>query len=329
MIRISNHSRCAALPLLLLVVLGLALPANGWAAEAPAAASGKEKPKTKETATVRPVLDDATRQEISAVMQTLTPEARATVNHLSEAMREEDRAIDNTLRDDEAVAFADIGMLWAAAVERSGTIRYAIEKLSRRDATGKPVAGDTFSRRMLQSLVHLGGVAGSMWTGTPAGMIGSNMIQGLMSGNPQDSALSRVTDADMVILAKEVDNLQTRLIALYYNYRHARERLKLLHEAGTTLSKYYDHAAGSADSTAVALQPLMQSLEESARQDELNAQQSFNSARTELGLLVGPEALTALDQSMAKSAPATVGSAEAGNQPTPERATSQNAIPEK
>lgn len=262
-------------------------------------------------------------------MQTLTPEARATVNHLSEAMREEDRAIDNTLRDDEAVAFADIGMLWAAAVERSGTIRYAIEKLSRRDATGKPVAGDTFSRRMLQSLVHLGGVAGSMWTGTPAGMIGSNMIQGLMSGNPQDSALSRVTDADMVILAKEVDNLQTRLIALYYNYRHARERLKLLHEAGTTLSKYYDHAAGSADSTAVALQPLMQSLEESARQDELNAQQSFNSARTELGLLVGPEALTALDQSMAKSAPATVGSAEAGNQPTPERATSQNAIPEK
>jgi hypothetical protein len=339
--RIDDRPFARTLPLLLAATLGLALPAaDGWAS--PAADSGKpaareQTAKTqtskngKAAAAIRPVLDDAARQEIGVVVQKLSPETQATLNRLSDAMRQEDRAIDNTLRDEEEEAFADIGMLWAAAVERSGTIRYAIEKLSRRDATGKPVANDTFSRRMLQSLVHLGGVAGTMWSGTPAGMIGSNMIQGLMTGNPQDSALSRVTDADMVILAKEVDNLQTRLITLYYNYRHARERLTLRHEAGTTLAKYYDHAAESPDGTTAALQPLMQSLEESARQDERNAQQAFNSARTDLGLLVGPEAMAALDQSMekSKSARTAAGPSEPNSQPTAERTISQNAAPEK
>lgn len=265
----------------------------------------------------KPVLNDEKRQEIQAVIDKLPPETQQAIIRLSTAMHEEDRSIDNELRDEETQAFSDIGMLWAASVERSGTIRYAIEKLSRRDATGKPAANDAFSHRMIQSLVHLGGVAGTMWTGTPAGLIGSNMLQGMMSGNPQDSALSRVTDADMVILAKEVDSLQTHLIELYYNYRHAKDRLALSHEASTTLSNYYNHAGNATDSNSVALQPLMQSLEDSARQDEHNAQQAYNSARTELSLLVGPEAMNVLDN------PNTSAQKTSNSTPTEKATTSQ------
>jgi hypothetical protein len=252
------------------------------------------------TKTPTPVLSDATRQAIREAAQKLDPETQAGLNRLSDAVHQEDRAVYNDLRDEEESSFSDIGMLWEAAVERSSTIRYAIEKLSRRDATGKPVTNDSFSMRMLQSLVHLGGVAGTMWTGTPAGLIGSNMIQDLMSGNPQDSALSRVTDADMVILAKEVDTLQSKLIEQYYSYRHAQERLVLAREATSTIAKYYDHASALTDSTSTTLQPLMQSIYDSSKQDEQNAQQAFGSARTELGLLVGPDALAALDQPNAK-----------------------------
>jgi hypothetical protein len=200
------------------------------------------------------------------------------------------------LRDDEELAVTDIGMLWEAAVERSGTIRYAIEKLSRRDATGKPLEGDSFSKRMVSSLVHLGGVAGSMWSQSPAGMIGSNMVQDLMSGSPDESVLSRVTDADMVILAKEVEALQSNLLELYYNYRHAQERLALSRESRATIGKYYDHATAEGSNTDESLQPLVQSIYDSAKQDEQNAQQAYNSSRTALALLVGPEAVAVLEQ---------------------------------
>ena len=229
--------------------------------------------------------------------ETLPPETRQELNRLSDALHLEDKAIFNELRDDEEMAISDIGMLWQAAVERSGAIRYAIEKLSRRDATGKPVEGDSFTKRALQSLVHLGGVAGTMWSGTPAGLIGSSMIQDIMRGHPGDSALSRVTDADMVILAREVETLQADLIRLYYQYRHARERFELSTEAGSTLCRYYDAEAAApvSDPNRQALQPLVQSLYESARQDAHNARQTYESARTALALVVGPEAVTALE----------------------------------
>jgi hypothetical protein len=244
----------------------------------------------------KPVLDAATRQLIDETAQKLDPETRNTMNRLSDAIHTEDRAVYNDLRDEEELSMSDIGMLWQAAVERSGTIRYAIEKLSRRDATGKPVDNDSFSKRMIQNLVHLGGVAGTMWTGTPAGLIGSNMVQDLMAGNPQDSALSRVTDADMVILAKEIESLQSQLIQLYYNYRGAKERLALAQEASSTIAKYYDHASTQQGTTAETLQPLMQSMYDSAKQDEQSAQQEYNSSRTSLTMVVGPDAVAALEQ---------------------------------
>lgn len=255
--------------------------------------------KASLTAKRAPVLDEEARKTLEAAIQKLDPQAQNSLQKLADALHEEDRTVYNELREEEESSFSNIGMLWEAAVERSSTIRYAIEKLSRRDATGKPVANDSFSKRMVASLVSLGGVAGTMWTGTPAGMIGSNMVQQLMSGNPQDSVLSRVTDADMVILAKEVENLQAKLIEVYYNYQHSKERLALTREASSTISKYYDHAIESTstqDSASSALQPLMQSIYDSTKQDEQNSQQAYNSARTELTLLVGKEALAALDQ---------------------------------
>jgi|GEM_PF-1674062 len=249
-----------------------------------------------------PVLDPATRKSIEEAARSLDPETRTSMNRVSEAIHQEDRAIYNEVRDDEELSMSEIGMLWEAAVERSGTIRYAIEKLSRRDATGKPVDNDSFSKRVVQNLVQLGGVAGSMWTGTPAGMIGSNMVQDIMSGNPQESALSRVTDADMVILAKEVEALQSQLITVYYNYRNAKERLSLAEQASSAIAKYYAHTGQTENTTNEALQPLIQSIYDNAKQDEQSAQQAFNSSRSALALMVGPDAVAALDQGVNKAA---------------------------
>jgi len=248
-----------------------------------------------------PVLSAETRKTIADTAQKLDPQTRMELNKLADSLHAEDKAVNNELRDDEELSITDIGMLWEAAVERSGTIRYAIEKLSRRDATGKPVDNDSFTKRVVQNMVHLGGVAGSMWTGTPAGLIGSNMVQELISGNPQDSALSRVTDADMVILAKEVEALQSQLIEQYYTYRQAQERLTMAREASTTIEKYYDHALKTSSNTTDTLQPLMQSMLDNAKQEEQNALQNYNSTRSALSMVVGPDAIAALDQTRKKT----------------------------
>lgn len=272
----------------LAVLLALTLCASGLGMDAAQAAKKGKAPEDKKVSV--PVSPDVLKQ--------LDPSLVESLNKLSEGMHWEDRSIYQELRDEEEGAVTDIGMLWQAAVERSGTIRYAIEKLSRRDATGEPVADDGFSKRMLQSLVRLGGVAGSMYTGTPAGLIGGGMVEDLMGGNPQESALMRVTDADMVLLAKEVEALQSQIIEHYYAYRHARERLNVTREATLTIGKYYDHASSLADAgnpTQQSLQPLMQSMYESAKQEELSAEQAVASARNSLMLMVGPDAVAALD----------------------------------
>lgn len=274
---------------------------------APTAASGANDAKIKSATSHRkpskPVIDEATRKSITEAALKLDVDMRKQLNQVADSIQREDQGIYNEIRDDEEISMTDIGMLWEAAVERSGTIRYAIEKLSRRDATGKPVEADNFSKRMLGSLVHLGGVAGSMWTGTPAGLIGSGMIQDLMAGSPADPALSRVTDADMVILAKEVEELQNQLITLYYDYKHAKDRLSIAQEAERLLQKYGQQAE-ERGSTVEALKPLMQSLRESAHQDVQSAEQHYSSSKAALSGLVGPAAITALDQANKKSASA-------------------------
>lgn len=296
------------------IVIGLvlattvSLPLMTYAEKAPPKNAQKTKSVSSKptSATIRhpvavkPILDETDKKEINEAAKHLDADTRKNMNQLADNIQQEDKTIYNEVRDEEELSLTDIGMLWEAAVERSGTIRYAIEKLSRRDATGKPVENDNFSKRMLGSLVHLGGVAGSMWTGTPAGLIGSGMIQDLMSGSPTESALARVTDADMVILAKEVEELQNQLITLYYNYKNAKEKLSIAQEAQSTLLKYSEQAESKNSQDTEALKPLMQSLIESARQEVQNAEQAVNSNRSALSGVVGSSAIEALDQSSQK-----------------------------
>lgn len=232
--------------------------------------------------------------------QKLSPATQQELQRLSQAMQEQNQAIFNELKDEEELFIQDIAMLWQAAVERSGTIRYAIEKLSRRDATGKPVTGDSFTKRILQSAARVGGVASSVWSGTPTGMLGGSMVEDMLRGNPQDPSQMRITDADMLILAKEVEALQSHVIETYYEYRHARQRWKISQEATSNLlrfqERFEENPAATNNVEKLALAPVVDSLIQSAHQEEAAAKQAFVHARNALGLVVGAEALLALEQ---------------------------------
>jgi hypothetical protein len=282
-----------------------AKPGQAPPKQTPAAgASASASSHTKKTKAVHEQIDAQQAARLSNAYQQLAPEARQRLEKLNAAMHEMDRAVSNDLRDEEEQSTRNLALMWQAAVERSQTIRYAIEKLSRRDATGKPVSNDSLTKRMLQSIVHLGGVAGTLWTGTPAGLIGGSMVQDLIQGDPSDAALKvKVTDADMLILAKEVETLQQQLMTAYYTYQHRQQQVALTQEAYHTLKNAVDRAEKRllAEPSAQnghqlkTLMPLMESVLETSHRDAMAAQSALQQARTDLGLLVGEEAVTTLE----------------------------------
>ncbi len=241
------------------------------------------------------------------ILASLNPKLQQELKNLTEGLHREHQAIFNELRDDEELAISDLSMLWQAAVERSGAIRFAIEKLSRRNAAGQAVNQVSFTKRLLRNVTQLTGTAASIWTGTPAGVLGGGLVQDLMNGDPSVSAMSRVTDADMLILAKEVEGLQSKVIESYYGYRHAEAQWKLAKESKQNLGKYYaDQYASNASEDTVdssqSLQPVLDALYNGILLQEENAQRHYISSREHLGILVGAEAIIALEQTRKESA---------------------------
>lgn len=280
--------------LILLMTVGFIAktPQEAWA-------KGKEEaPVSKQdSARVQEETDEATLER--GLVKQLRPAARKQLQELTQELQLQNRAIANELADGEEASVADMAMLWQAAVEKSGTIRYAIEKLSRRDATGKPVSNDGFTKRMIQSIARLGGAAGSMVTGTPAGVLGGDMINGLLMEDPVDGLNTPITDADMLILAKSVESLQTQLLEAYFDYRHCRERWQLSRETSTSMGTHYKSARKS---TKKSLRPLIESLYDNVRQEEVDAERDYISSRNALGLVVGEGALVALENSLKETA---------------------------
>ncbi len=210
----------------------------------------ENQPKQGKASTSDVASVDATTESLSAEAQaelkSLPKKTQDELKERSEAILFEAKAVNNELRDDEELSVNDIAMLWQAAVERSGTIRFAIEKLSRRDATGESVNEGSLIKKMAHNAVSIAGLASGAVTGSPAGLIGGNMLENLLLDNPTNSAFNRVTDADMIILAKEVENLQQRVIENYYQYIHCEKRYKLTEEALSAMNRHIDHANANA-----------------------------------------------------------------------------------
>jgi hypothetical protein len=257
-------------------------------------------PEKKETVYRVPRIQTLDQAVDKALIEKLSPEARKNIEFLSRTLQLEHRSIRNDVIDTEETTAKDIGLLWQSAVEHSGTIRYAIQKLSKRDATGKPVEADSFTTRMVQSISRLGGVAGAVWTKNPASLFGSSLINEAVSSDPSQAFLSRVTDADMLLLTKEVETLQSQLITHYYEYRFAKERWDLSREGSLRLAKYYDHFLAHANETErQVLQPIVEPLFEASTEDEQQAKQAFVSARNTLALMVGADAISAIETELA------------------------------
>ena len=112
-----------------------------------------------------------------------------------------------------------IQILWAGAALRSETIKFALYKLSNPDAD-KP--DETIIKKIIRPLSTVSSIAGA-GLGDPisatAAMFGGHLLNSL-SFNDKDLnyKYTKVTDADMIVLITKVDNMQKKVIDLYYDY---------------------------------------------------------------------------------------------------------------
>ena len=117
----------------------------------------------------------------------------------------------------------DLSLLWQGAAMKSDTIKFAIYKLSNPD---KDKPDDGAVKKVLTTIAGMSTFLGA-GTGNPvlasAALIGGNTL-GIMSQDNKalNYKYSQVTDADMIILVRKVDELQQKVVDAYYDYMTAR-----------------------------------------------------------------------------------------------------------
>ena len=245
-------------------------------------------------------LDVKYHQKVLQFLDALPPEQQVILKrNETQWVTSIQRIRDNTLDTAEQQG-KDMNLLWQAAVYRSQPIRYAIEKLSRQDASGKPVKNKTGLKRLINTTAQVGGAAASIVSGTPIGLLSGALVNDIVNQS-NTSSTRPVTDADMVILARAVDNLQQELLDLYLTYKQSKDVLALQKGKLAILEQTYAVARKNeaAKATTTDFNPseqLMRYVLNDAKQSTQRAEQSFQQAQHSLGLKVGEEALLLLDQ---------------------------------
>ena len=119
---------------------------------------------------------------------------------------------------------SDLSLLWQGAATNSDTIKFAIYKLSNPD---KDKPDNSAVKKVLSTIAGMSTFIGA-GMGNPvlasASLIGGNTL-GIFSQDTKalNYKYTQVTDADMIILVRKVEDLQQKVLDMYYDYMSARE----------------------------------------------------------------------------------------------------------
>lgn len=178
----------------------------------------------------------------------------------------------------------DLSLLWQGAATKSDTIKFAIYKLSNPDKD-KPDAGAV--KKVLTTIAGMSTFLGA-GMGNPvlasAALIGGNTL-GIMSQDTKalNYKYSQVTDADMIILVRKVDELQQKVVDMYYDYMTARQLYDMTTEM--VQQRYTNYQNSQNLSKEVIL--ITDTFYREALDEQVKARGSFFEKRSRLEQLVG------------------------------------------
>lgn len=196
------------------------------------------------------------------------------------------------LSEDRDAMLGDLNILWQSAVQHSETVTFAIYKLS--NPNGEPVNSSAV-KKILTPITNFAAVVGSSTSNPIAGtsaLFGGGLLDSIMSDDSLiNNKLSKVTDADLVLLVQKIDDLQQKLIKVYMDYISAIERLNSMDKIVSNRYKQYTEAQKMPVETAAVADVFYREAIDKQNQ----ARQDLMVARTTLEQMVGAEAVISVD----------------------------------
>ena len=203
------------------------------------------------------------------------------------------KEISEELNNDREAMLEDLKELWVAAVENSDTIRFAIIKLS--NPNGEEVNKSGFKKIVApilsaapllgQGLANPAAAAGSL--------IGSGVLSSVLNDNSElNSRLTKVNDADLVILAKAIDDLQQNLVVNYMSYIGAYKEYEYSMKITAERQKKYEELNKINSPNLL----LANTFYTEALDNQYKARQEFLMKRIVLEQMVGNEALVKIEE---------------------------------
>lgn len=204
--------------------------------------------------------------------------------------------ISSELNLEEKDMVADLSLLWRGAATQSDTINFALYKLANPDAD-KP--DEKSVKKVLTTIASMSTMVGA-GMGNPilatGSLIGGNVL-GIMSQDTKalNYKYTRVTDADMIILVRKIEDLQQRAVNLYYDYMTSRKQLEMIDKLVQQRKKNYELAQNA--SREIIL--ITDAYYRSALDMQSKAKSDFFAKRAALEQFVGNEVFVQFEKELA------------------------------
>lgn len=130
-------------------------------------------------------------------------------------------------RQDERQYEQHLQALWQARLDKSPTVLLALNKLSDKTGKDKKKAG-LWKQSFLQNILQVGGIGATALSGSIAPMIGSSVISNSTRPSAIQQKLDAVSNADLVVLIKQVEDEQANILKQYLLLRQALESKQLI-----------------------------------------------------------------------------------------------------
>ena len=203
------------------------------------------------------------------------------------------REIGKIVEADRETMIEDIGILWAGAAAKSETVKFTIYKLANPDAD-KP--DENIVKKVVRPLASFSSMAGAGFLNPIAAtttIMSGELVNSLSTDDKElNYKYTKVTDADMIMLLKRVDDLQKRLINNYIDYMTA---LKATETAKKTVINRYKNLQLVKDSSR-DLQLIADSYYRSALENKNRLETDFLSKRATLEQIVGADVLQEFEE---------------------------------
>lgn len=205
------------------------------------------------------------------------------------------KEISQNLQIDYDEILADVSLLWQGAATKSDTIKFALYKLSNPDED-KP--DHTTVRKVLSTIANMSTIVGA-GSGNPllycASLIGGNTL-GIFSQDTKalNYKYTKVNDADMIILVRKIDELQQKVVEMYYDYMTTRELYNMRSEIAK--SRYYNFQSAQNCSKEVVI--ITDAYYREALDMQRKAKNNFADKRAQLEQLVGSETFKTFEENV-------------------------------